>query len=245
MEAPNFGERRGGIWDASKLKNNLVIEIQFASRGDATSDASSTFTSASDLGNVTLYWEEIVGSKATLDAIRSEIPSDYCIEEYTRSDNVAVSDSAPTTIKCASLVSRAGTSGFIFRCRTAAEDDTDLNCMAGDEEVESLKVTVDGRDVYDTDSRSDAMRAYQNILAGRDADAAAAEPNFAHWSFGNSHKQYNAAHIPALLKNGAVNELDIDLQCEAGSGSTRCDVIACHLRHFKFADGTVKVSNAY
>ena len=89
MAAPNFGERRGGLWDASKLKNNLVIEVQFASRGDATSDASSTFTTASDLGNMTLYWEEVVGSKATLDAVRSEIPSDFC-------DNVAVSDAAPS-----------------------------------------------------------------------------------------------------------------------------------------------------
>jgi hypothetical protein len=48
-----------------------------------------------------------------------------------------------------------------------------------------------------------------------------------------------------MIKNGAVNECDIELQCEAGSGSTRCDVIACHLRTFRFADGTVKVQNAY
>ena len=115
--------------------------------------------------------------------------------------------------------------------------------MAGDEELASLKVTIDGRDVYDTDSRSTAMREYQNILAGRTGFNA--EPQFAHWTFGNSHKQYQAAHIPALLKNGAVNECDVDVQCAAGSSSIRCDVVAVHLRQFKFADGTVRASNVY
>ena len=245
MDAPDFGERRGGIWDASKLANNLVVELQFATRADGTSDGASAFATASDLGNCVLYWEELVCSKATRDAIRAEIPDSYCVEEYTRQNGVTVSDSAATTIKCAALVSRAATTGFIFRCRTAAEDDTDLNCMAGDEELETLKVTVDGRDVYDTDGRSEQMRDYQNILAGRDSDTAVAEPKFAHWTFGNTHKQYNSAHIPGLLKNGAVNELDIDVQSATGSGSTRCDVVAVHLRHFKFSDGTVKVANAY
>lgn len=243
MEAPDFGERRGGVWDAGKLANNLVVELQFATRGDATSAAASTFASASDLGNVNLYWEEIVCNKQTADQMKAEIPDMYCVEEYTRQNSVTVSDSAVTTIKCAALVSRAATTGFYFRCTTAAERTTTLNCMAGDEEVESLKITVDGRDVYDTDSRSDQMRAYQNVLAGRTGFVS--EPQLAHWTFGNSHKQYNAAHIPGLLKNGAVNELDVDLQCESGSSSTLCDVIAVHIRNFKFSNGTVKVSNAY
>ena len=162
MNAPAFGERRGGIWDSSKLANNLVVEVQFASRAASNS----AFTSASDLRNVSLYWEEIVCNKQTKDAIRAEIPTVHCVEEYTRLNDQIVSDAAVTTIKCASLISRAATTGFVFRCRTAAEDDVDLNCMAGDEELASLKVTIDGRDVYDTDSRSTAMREYQNILAG-------------------------------------------------------------------------------
>ena len=126
---------------------------------------------------------------------------------------------------------------------TAAEDGTDLNCMAGDEELASLKITVDGRDVFDTDGRSNAMRAYQNVLAGRPGFTA--EPSFAQWYLGSSHKQYQASVIPGLIKNGTVNELDVDLQCEAGSGSTLCDVIAVHIRQFTFADGTIRATNAY
>jgi hypothetical protein len=68
-------------------------------------------------------------------------------------------------------------------------------------------------------------------------------PKFAHFAFGNSHREYDASHISGLIKNGSCNELDLDLQVE--SGDDRVDIVAIHLRKFTFQNGTVKVSNAY
>jgi hypothetical protein len=243
MQPIEHGSRRGGIWDASKLSNNMVIELQMATRADGTSASDSAFTTASDLGNLTLYWEEVVCSQATANSIRAELPQSYCIEEYTRLDDQVVSNAADTTIKCASLVSRAGTSGFYFRCRPAASDSADLNCFDGDDHIAKLEVKVDGRDVYTTDDRSDEMRTYQDILAGN--PGITQEPRWAHWFFGNTHTDYNASHISGLLKNGAVNELDLTIRAEDARASDRCDVIACHLRLFTFSNGTIKVVNAY
>jgi hypothetical protein len=221
----------------------MVIELQMATRADGTSASDSAFTTASDLGNLTLYWEEVVCSQATANSIRAELPQSYCIEEYTRLDDQVVSNAADTTIKCASLVSRAGTSGFYFRCRPAASDSADLNCFDGDDHIAKLEVKVDGRDVYTTDDRSDEMRTYQDILAGN--PGITQEPRWAHWFFGNTHTDYNASHISGLLKNGAVNELDLTIRAEDARASDRCDVIACHLRLFTFSNGTIKVVNAY
>ena len=219
---------------------HLVVEIQMRSADEACS-ASPTLTSATDLGSVTLYWEEVVAAPAVLQAIRREIPSSYCIEEYTRLENQVVSDSASTVYKTASLVSRAGTAGFYFRLRPQAADSTDLNCCAGNEHLKSLVVRCDGRDIYSTDGRSDEQRRYQNILAGD--PGVVTEPKFAHFYFGNNHRNFDAAQVGSLLKNGACNELDLEIQSE--TGDDRMDIIAVHLRNFVFADRTVKTSNAY
>ena len=234
------GNRNSGLWDGSKLADNLVIEIQFASGVTACSE-SPVFDGASDLGNVTLKWEEVVAAPATLTAIRREVPSYFCIEEFTRLEDQVVSDAATTVYKVASLTSRAGTSGFYFRSRPQATDSSDLNCMGGSEHLKSLTVRCDGRDIYKTDERSDDQRSYQNILAGD--PGAVGEPKFAHFSFGNTHRQYDAATVGSLLKNGACNELDLEIQSE--TGDDRLDIVAVHLRSFTFSDRTVKVSNAY
>ena len=142
-----------------------------------------------------------------------------------------------TVYKVASLVSRAGTTGFYFRARPAAS----VNCMSGAEHLKHIKVRCDGRDIYDTDSRPDDQRAYEKLLAGD--PGAVGEPKFAHFQFGNAHHNFDAATVGSLLKNGACNELDLELQTE--TGDDRIDIVAIHLRSFTFADGTVKVSNAY
>ena len=165
----------------------------------------------------------------------------HCIQEYTRLDDQAATDSAVTTYRVASLVSRAATSGFIFRARPAANDVNNLDCMEGAEHIKSLVVRCDGREIYDTDSRSDPQRDYLNILNGNPGQVGG--PKFAHFAFGNTHREYDADHISGLIKNGACNELDLDIQTE--SGDDRIDIVAVHLRKFVFQNGTVKVSNAY
>jgi hypothetical protein len=234
------GNRNSGLWDGAKLADNLVIEIQFASGANACSQAP-TFTSAANLGNVVLRWEEVVAAPAVLTAIRREVPSYFCIEEFTRLEDQVVSDSATSVYKVASLVSRAGTTGFYFRARPVAEDTTNLNCMAGNEHIKSLVVRCDGRDIYSTDDRTDDQRDYQNLLAGD--PGATGEPKFAHFTFGNTHRNFDAATVGSLLKNGACNELDLEIQSE--TGDDRLDIVAVHLRSFVFADRTVKVSNAH
>ena len=219
----------------------MVVEIQFAQKADACSDANAALDGSADLGNVVLKWEEVVASPQTLQAMKAEAPKYHCIEEFTRLDNQAATDASKTTYRVASLVSRAGTTGFIFRARPAANDAQNLDCMEGAEHIKALTVRVDGRDVYDTDDRSDAQRSYLDILNGN--PGAVGSPKFAHFTFGNSHRQFDHSHVSGLLKNGAVNELDLDLQTE--TGDDRVDIIAVHLRSFTFANGTIKSANVY
>jgi hypothetical protein len=235
------GARGAGFWDAGMLSDNMVIEITMAQKADACSGADAAFTTASDLGNVVLKWEEVVAAPQTLAAMKAQCPKHFICEEYTRLENQTVSDSAVTTYRVASLISRAGTTGFIFRARSVAADDQALDCMAGSENVKSLVVRVDGREIYDTDSRSDAQRSYQEVLAGN--PQAVGEPKLAHFSFGASHRQYDQSYIPALLKNGAANECDLDIQAE--TGDERLDITACHLRSFTFSSGTIRTANVY
>ena len=217
----------------------MTLEIQFRQKADAVTDASQAFSSAADLGNLTLHWEEVVAGASDLEAIRRACPKEICCEEYTRLNDQVVSDSAVTTYKTASLVSRAGTTGFYFRARPVGDDA--LNCMSGASHLKSLVVTCDGRDLYNTDSRSDDERAYRKLLAGDPAFRA--EPKFAHYSFSNNGQNFDSAAVGALLKNGSCNELDLSIQAE--TGCDRIDVIAVHLRNFRFQDRTIKVSNAY
>ena len=100
------GDRGGALFDCSRLSDNMVVEIQFASKANATSAADAAFASASNLGNLGLRWEEIVGSGPTLAAIRQKIPRSVCVEEYTRLERQDISDSQTTVYKVASLVSR-------------------------------------------------------------------------------------------------------------------------------------------
>ena len=67
--------------------------------------------------------------------MRNECPKHYCCEEYTRLEDQVATDSSVTTYRVASLVSRAGTTGFVFRARPVAADTQDLDCMAGNEHV--------------------------------------------------------------------------------------------------------------
>ena len=230
------GNRGGAFMDCSRLADNLVVELQFASRAVATSDAASSYATAANLGNVTLRWEEIVAAPQTLAQIRREIPKSVCCDEYTRLERQDISSAQSTVYKCASLVSRAGTRGFYFKVDAGTDD-----IMTGAEHVASLKVRCDGRDIYDTDSRPDDTRSYQRILAGDPGDVG--QPKWAHFFFGNQHDQFDANFHGSLLKNGACNELDLEIQAE--SGGSKIDIIACHSRQFSFADGTIKVSNAY
>ena len=231
--------RGGSFWDASRLADNLVIELQMRNKAGCVSDPSQAFSAASDLGNVTLCWEEVVAGAADLEAIRRACPKDYCIEEYTRLDDQVANPAAPTVYKTASLVSRAGTTGFVFRARAVGDDA--LNCMSGAEHLTSLIVNCDGRDIYSTDNRSDDQRAYQKLLAGDPAFTS--EPKYAHYSFSNNSQSFDAGAVGSLLKNGSCNELDLTIQTT--SGCDRIDVIAVHLRSFRFKDGTIRVSNAY
>ena len=237
------GNRGGGLFDNSRLADNLVIELQMATRGASTSSSASTFVSASDLGNVTLHWEEVVCSSQVSAAIRKELPSYYCIEEYTRLEDQVVSFVTETVFKVASLVSRAGTTGFYFRLRNSSVDSTNLDCMTGDQDFEKLVVTCDGRDIYDTDDRSPEQRHYQRLLAGDPGNVG--QPKWAHFMFGNTHYQFDARHITGLLKNGSCNELDLTLRADSNGTSNRVDIVAVHLRTFSLADRTVKVANAY
>ena len=113
--------------------------------------------------------------------------------------------------------------------------------MAGNEHLKSLVVRADGRDIYSTNERSDDQRRYQNILAGD--PGAMAEPKWAAFFFGRTHRNFDAATVGSMLKNNAVNELDLEIQAE--TGDNRLDIIAVHLRNFTFADRTIKTSNAY
>ena len=235
------GARGAGFWDAGLLSDNMVIELTVAQKADACSANDAAFASAADLGSLVLKWEEVVGAPQTIAAMKQAVPKHYCCEEYTRLENQVVSDSADTTYRVASLISRAGTTGFIFRARPAAADTQQLDCMAGSENIKNLVVRVDGREVYDTDDRSNAQRSYQEVLAGN--PQAVGEPKLAHFAFGASHKQYDQGYIPALLKNGATNECDLDIRSE--SGDDRIDIVACHLRSFTFASGTIKTANVY
>jgi len=239
-EPIRHGNRNGGLWDAGKLADNLHVEIQFASGVESCSEAP-VVAGGANLGNVTLRWEEVVATPAVISAIKRDLPSYYCCEEFTRLEDQVVSDSATTVYKVASLVSRAGTTGFYLRARPVAADTTTLNCMAGNEHLKSLVVRCDGRDIYSTDERSDDQRKLQKILAGD--PGATGEPKFAHFSFGNTHQNFDAATVGGLLKNGACNELDLEIQSE--TSDDRLDICAVHLRSFVFADRTVKVSNAY
>ena len=54
--------KKGGIWDSSLLSDNVVIELNFAQKADACSGADAAFASASDLGAVTLKWEEVIAA---------------------------------------------------------------------------------------------------------------------------------------------------------------------------------------
>ena len=231
--------RGGSFWDASRLAGNMTVEIQFRQKADAVTDASQAFSSAADLGNLTLHWEEVVAGPADLEAIRRACPREICCEEYTRLDDQVVSAATVTTYKTASLISRAGTTGFYFRARAVGDDA--LNCMSGASHLKSLVVTCDGRDLYNTDSRSDDERAYRKLLSGDPAFDI--EPKYAHYSFSNNSQNYDAAAVGGLLKNGSCNELDLSIQAEAGCD--RIDIIAVHLRNFRFQDRTIKVSNAY
>ena len=192
---------------------------------------------------MTLHWEEIVCSSQVASAIRKELPSYYCIEEYTRLEDQTVSIVSDTVFKVASLVSRAGTTGFYFRARNASVDGTNLDCMTGDEHLEKLVVTCDGRDIYDTDDRTEQQRHYQRLLAGD--PGAVGQPKWVHFMFGNSHQQFDARHITGLLKNGSCNELDLTVRADPNGTSNRLDIVAVHLRTFSLVDRTVKVANAY
>jgi hypothetical protein len=231
--------RGGSFWDASRLAGNMTVEIQFRPKAGAVTDASQAFSSAADLGNLTLHWEEVVAGSTDLEAIRRACPNEICCEEYTRLNDQVVSAASATTYKTASLISRAGTTGFFFRARAVGDDA--LNCMSGASHLKSLVVTCDGRDLYSTDSRSDDERAYRKLLSGDPAFRA--EPKYAHYSFSNNSQNFDASAVGGLLKNGACNELDLTIQSEAGSD--RIDIVAVHLRNFRFQDRTIKVSNAY
>jgi hypothetical protein len=242
LSEPIRHQARGcGLWDAGLLANNMTIEIRMNSKADACSEAGASFSTAADFGNLILKWEEVIAAPQVIAQMKSECPKHYVCEEYTRLENQVVSDSALTTYRLASLISRAGTTGFIFKSRPIAADTQELDCMAGSEHLASLVVRVDGREIYDTDSRSDAQRDYQNILAGD--PQAIGGPKLAHFSFGNQHRHYDAAYIPGMIRNGAVNELDIDVLAETGDDTL--DITACHLRSFTFSNGTVKVANVY
>ena len=69
------------------------------------------------------------------------------------------------------------------------------------------------------------------------------EPKLAHFYFGNTHRNYDASTVGSLLKNGACNEVDLEIQAE--TGDQRIDVCAVHIRQFTFSDRTIKTSNAY
>jgi hypothetical protein len=240
-EPIKFGARGAGMWDAGLLADNMVVEIQFATKANATSAAAAVLDGAADLGNVVLKWEEVVASPQTIQAMKAECPKYHCVEEFTRLDNQVYTPNSKTTYRVAALVSRAATTGFIFRARPAANDAQNLDCMEGAETIKALTVRVDGRDVYDTDDRSDAQRSYLDVLNGN--PGAVGAPKFAHFAFGNNHRQFDHAHINGLIKNGACNELDLDLQTEAGDD--RVDLIAIHLRSYTFASGTIRSQNVY
>ena len=234
------GNRGGSLLDTSVFNGqDLVIEVTIAAAVDCTSSAGPTFTAASNLGNATLRWEEVVAAPAVLQAIRASIPKTRVCNEYTRLDEQACDSSTKTTYKAASLISRAGVSGFVFRTYAAA----DVNkCMVGDAELGSLVVNADGRDIFDTDGRSAQQTDYQRILAGDFGDLGVG-PKFAHWDFGNQHHNFEAGTTGSLLKNGTVNELNLDITCAAGSD--RIDIIAVHPRKFTLTSQGVKVSNCY
>ncbi|MED5462341.1 MAG: hypothetical protein VYC03_06945, partial [Pseudomonadota bacterium] len=231
-----LGNRGGALFDCSRLSDNMVVEIQLNDKANATSAADAAFASASNLGNFGLRWEEVVASGPTLAAIRQKIPRSVCIEEYTRLERQDISDATTTVYKVASLVSRAGTSGFYFKV-----DDGSSDCMTGQEQLKSIVVRCDGRDIYSTDGRADDQRLYQSILAGR--PGAQEKPQWAHWRFGNDHECHDPAKFGSLLRNGACNELDLELQAE--TGGTKVDIIACHPRVFVVQDGVIQVQNAY
>ena len=237
--------RAGGIWDSSMLADNLVIEIQFHTVADALSDSGAAFATASNLGDVIVRWEEIVASPNVLSAIKAEIPNNFMCEEYTRLEDQVVQDDSATTYRVASLVSRAGTHGFYFRVRAATDDTTLLDPFLGDEHISSLVIRCDGREIYNSDSHPDRTRNYLKVLAGDPGDVG--KPKFAHWMFGNSSRNYDAGHITGMLKNGACNELDLDIQCigRVTDPDMLLDIVAVHLRQFTFEDRTIRDSNVY
>ena len=114
--------------------------------------------------------------------------------------------------------------------------------LSGDENLTSLVVVADGREIYSSVNRSDAARKYEKILCGDPGDVGT--PKWAHWFFGNCHHAYDQA-VGSLLKNGSVNELDLRI-VGSRAASDKVDIVACHLRSFTYtAQGTIRFANAY
>jgi hypothetical protein len=246
METLDFGVRGQCIWDGSRLAKNLVVEVQFASKAQATSSASSAFTTASSLGSAQLFWEELVGNKATIDAIRARIPTTFYGEEYTRLKNVSINGdgTALTPVNVSALTARAGTKGFYFICRTQTEAATD-DPWVGDERLREIRVELDGREVASNEGEPASVQEYQELLAGRKTLPA---PNFAAFTFGNDQSAaFHAQTYSGLLKNQAVNEclLRLGSVIRNPAAPMECDVIAVHPRQYTFSSGTVRASNCY
>jgi hypothetical protein len=246
MEPLDHGVRGQSIWDGSRLTKNLVIELQFASRAQATSDTNSAFASASSLGPVTLFWEEYVGNKTTLDAIRAGIPTTFYCDEYTALKNQSINGdgTALTSLNVSALTSRAGTKGFYFQVRSTTEAAND-NPWESDNRLREIRVDLDGREVHSNENEPVAIQDYQQLLAGKKT---LPEPNFAHFTFGNDDSAaFHAQMFSGLLKNQAVNEtvLQVGATVRAPAVAMVCDVYSQHPRQFVFTSGTIRASNCY
>ena len=247
MRPLEHGVRGQTLWDGSRLSKNLVIEIQMASKAQATTDAASAFAgNTTNLGGVQLFREEIVATKSTLDAIRSEIPDTFYAEEYTRLNNQTINSDGTdlTNVNVSTLTSRAGTKGFYFICRSAAEAATD-NPFTSDDRLREVRLELDGREVASTEGQPSEVQEYLALLAGKKT---LPEPNFANFTFGNDESAaLHAQTYSGLLKNQAVNETVLRLAAKVRNPQVvmQCDIVAVHPRQYTFVSGGVRASNCY
>ena len=245
-EPLDHGVRGATLWDGARLTQNLVVEVEFASKAELTTSASSAFQQATSFGDADLYWEELVASKPTKDAIRAQIPTTVYCDEFTRKPGLTINGdgTALTSVNVSALTSRAGTKGFYFRVCSQAEYAAD-DPFVSDARLRAVKLDLDGRQVYDNSDQTAEVIDYQRLLAG---ERTTISPNYAHFTFGNDDSAaFHAQTYSGLLKNQAVNETVLEIAAIPRDPATAmvCDVYAQHPRQFTFTSGTVRASNCY
>jgi len=221
--------QRGTLFPSWRLKENCVFEIQFASLAEIGDSG----IQGGEIQNVSLCWEELVGSSDFLDKVKAAQPKSVVCPDFT---SMPISISGETVTDITAVMSRAPVQGLFFYLQQAANTDDPFNC---EEDLTLKEVEGDGRVLISNRDQNTAEQSFRDMLRGRPNNRPS--PNCPQISFAEN-SGFDLSHATQQISNTSLNSVTCRVNT---TNACAGKILAVHQRLFTAENGTIRNQNIY